>query len=63
MKSPVEWNNVPDAFEIVAEALYEADEVGNTVTSGTERTSYGEDGYIKFEMDGRVYSLTLYEEV
>lgn len=60
MKQKVEWQDSPEVFEAVVDALYPSDEV--QVVARDERNSYGDRGTIEIKTpDGRRFMLELHE--
>lgn len=60
MKVPCDWNEESEVQEAVAEALSDA---GLYTIASTERGEYGEDGTVRFVINGRSFDLQLSEVV
>ena len=60
MKVPCDWNEESEAQEAVVDALLDA---GLYTIASTERGEYGENGTIRFVINGRSFDLQLSEIV
>ena len=64
MKAPVSWVDNPEVFEFATEALerYAQEcEEGTRISARDEEDDYGDRGYIYIYMDGKTYTLDLFE--
>ncbi|MFW5886419.1 MAG: hypothetical protein ACOCUL_01555 [Bacteroidota bacterium] len=63
MKVPKEWADNMDLFEYVTDALSgKANEFDAKIVGSIEEDSYGDNGYIKINFNGKIYRLCLEEE-
>ena len=64
MKTPVEWDEIPEVADEIIEAIGAASREGETQMDGWYeggRNSYGEDGTLTIRVGDRTFQLSAYE--